>query len=146
MKSPTAEARSGVALAICCLLCLIGSPCCTTVLYQGPKRAPEELATIASGTDTWIRKIDGTEVSDHTGYRFEVLPGRHSIHLVGSHVIPGVFVTRTVSSKRIAICLRAKPGETYTVKASLDDGRWTLTADEGSSGENVAYDCSLDRP
>jgi hypothetical protein len=111
------------------LMTVIGAlvSACTHVMYDGPRRPQAEVAIIAS-REVLIHTVDGRPVggdSDGTPRKLEVLPGNYvlgvSLSAVRSH-----FLYNTLHrSGVVKICVPARAGRTYVVRANLGERRWT---------------------
>jgi hypothetical protein len=62
---------------VCAFLVLIAACGGATPTYPGPRRPPEEVATLTSEGLIRITGVDGRE---HSGHHFEFLPGQHQVH------------------------------------------------------------------
>jgi len=107
------------------VLCCLSSLACTTILYNGPTRDPAQVATISSGTHATVARIDGIAVNGGGTGNYVVLPGPHTVQVVGQKTDVGLFSNTVHQSRRMGSCFVASPGHTYDVRASLSDGYWT---------------------
>ena len=117
---------------VCTLLLQIAACGGLTPTYPGPRRPPEELATLTSEGSIRITKVDGRELSSRG---LELLPGQHRVHF--KIVFRGEeFTDTTVFKGMRRTCLAdakflAEPGVAYRlVKISRRGGsaKRTLTS------------------
>jgi hypothetical protein len=117
-----------------CTLALAGSIGCRHigpmpyVLYPGPARAPEQVATL----DGPVATIDGTDVSQH-GSAFALLPGCHVVVLqarIGEGGMGGAWST-VIQHRTYAFQMMA--GHSYAIQVRLKSGDQSLGT--GSVGE-----------
>jgi hypothetical protein len=78
--------------------------------------------------------------------KYEVLPGRHSIELVGYKTESKLFATVIRMSKPIEACFIADPGHAYQATTSSDEeGVWQREIRDEEGDQDISFDCS-DRP
>ncbi len=114
-----------------------GGSACTTALYNGPSRPPSQVASIGTRSGAEILAIDETDVNGGAFARYEVLPGRHLITLVGKKSQAGFFVTTTFTSREQELCLDAAPEHDYDVGARIGSRGWEIEVIDESSKEDV---------
>jgi len=122
-----------------------GGPACTTALYNGSSRPPSQVASIGTRGGAEILAIDGTDVNGGRWGRYEVLPGRHLITLVGKRSQVGFLSTTTFTSSRQELCLDASPEHDYDVRAGTDSGGWAMEVIDVASEADV-QGCEVARP
>lgn len=104
------------------VLAVSTSGCGTMQSYEGPKRAPDEIAVIKSNiyqsftTTAYVGEIDGTDLSSVQD-KAEVLPGEHAVKI---YVTRGLGGQQYISSKTLK--LKAQAGHTYRVNGTIRDG------------------------
>jgi hypothetical protein len=114
-----------------------GVPACTTALYNGSSKPPSQVASIGTRGGAEILAIDGTGVNGGRWGRYEVLPGRHLITLVGKRSQVGFLTTTTFTSRRQELCLDASPEHDYDVRAGIDSGGWAMEVIDQASEADV---------
>ncbi len=115
---------------------LAGGSACTTALYNGPSRSSSQVASIGTQGGAEILAIDGTDVNGGAFGRYEVLPGRHLITMVGKRSRMGFLTTTTFTSRPQELCLDAAREHDYDVRAGIDGGVWAMEViDESSQGD-----------
>ena len=102
------------------------STACTTALYSGSSRPASQVASIGTRGGAEILTVDGTYVDGGRWGRYEVLPGRHLITLVGKRSQAGFLVTKVFTSRRLELCLDAYPEHNYDVRAGIESGSWAM--------------------
>ena len=104
-------------------------PACATVMYDGPMRPDDQVATIIA-TRTRITRIDARD-SSQDGGGFAILPGTHV-------VVAYLRDYNRFSYETQAVCFEAEKGRTYqTNPRYVDDRRWELGIVEEYSSEPV---------
>jgi hypothetical protein len=132
--------RPVAAFALMALVAQAGA-CRTTQVYPGPRRARNEVALIGSG-DATIYAIDGVGVPKASWY--EVLPGGHTMDLTAEATTPGFMVTTFHRSGLTSVCLKAKAGRSYKVKATARDGRMRVFVIDTDTGGPPKTPCGPD--
>ncbi|HEX7507575.1 MAG TPA: hypothetical protein VF550_12430, partial [Polyangia bacterium] len=132
--------RAKGALVICLAT---SSVACTTVMYGGPKRSSDETATVVTGSDSNIERLDGRAVSGGALARYEVLPGSHLVdiarHASEYHVLPSL----VQDYRPFTACFAARAGHAYEVRADQDGDRWERQIIDNSTQEDVKVACPL---
>jgi hypothetical protein len=119
---------------------------CTTVTYGGPRRPSNRIAVLSTFGGVKVVRLDGQPMKSGSLEKYEVLPGRHSIELVGYKTEQKLFATVTRQSKPIEACFIADPGHAYQATTSHDDeGVWQREIRDEEGDQDISFDCS-DRP
>jgi hypothetical protein len=116
---------------------------CVHFDYEGPRREPNEIATIEED-GTVVEYLDGRRA--RPGQVHEVLPGRHMVGIrlydVDNHIL---YERLTYSHVTLIVCLDARAGHAYVTQAAIKDRRWLPVIVDKSVGAPVDVSCGLDR-
>jgi hypothetical protein len=134
-------------LVLALVIATLVTACAATRLYDGVKLPAEKVVRIHAEFPAKIAQIDGAEVD---GRMFEILPGRHSLHLMAERTIRGSLIPLSLTATCSA-ALDLAAGQHYVVRSRFDRKRYDkpkapygsvtryeLTLDLGIAGDSVA--------
>jgi len=103
----------------------------------------DDIAVIEGG-DAVIYKIDRTPVQQPGSGTWEVRPGGHTVDVTATTSTPIPFGAIVHKSGLVSLCVKARPGHRYRIKARVRDGRMQLFFVDASTGEPPKTPCGPD--
>lgn len=100
---------------------LLAGVACTRVMYPGPARPDNEVATIEA-LRTTVEQLDREEGPFNPNTTFKVLPGLHLLTVTPYDVKLRPFYTETDSFGPFTFCFLVRAGHTYLLRAVGENG------------------------
>lgn len=106
-------------------------------------RTLADTSVIESG-DATIYKLDRAWLPKASSSEFEVQPGGHTVDVTASVSIPIPFGVRVYRSELTSLCVKARAGHRYRIRAKVRNDRIQLFFVDASTGQPPKTPCGPD--